>query len=802
MKLEKDLPLRNQVQSCTWRSGEIATFLTVITLGLMMVGTFVGIRVTNQTNTNATTINKCSHSCSVDSECSPLKCWRQNEIPGSASRSLAKICWDTSCPVPTGRTRTPTPAPTGGTPTPRSSSPQNPGGQPPAGQPISTPGPTTVGSQPAGTAFRVLELSCKVEFQFSWDPTITGITIKSVDGSKIYEITNDKVVSTDPSGQFGPINKTVAHSSGGSAGIFVSFDPTTNNNILVTVNEGGGLSTHYYIKRPQPDWLTGEAQYIVEIRYKYKLAGEFKQSQQQGRSKECMPTGTPTKAVTPTTTLTPTKSPTPTPGMCNDTCYKHSDCSSKYCYKSGLNPQPETPGNCRAPDYPTDPTCLGKITPTITPTTPVTPTVITPTIPTGIPTPPPCNAKIGFVVDTSGTTSDLSTRLNDIKAAINASMSGPEFNSVLFKLAGFNYDFKEETGAGQYLTKTEFLQKLGGLQGGHGTAIYEALVQSGGWSVDHLMYFTDGIASIDGTGNNKCAYPEIALVRSIPVDKYSAQQLQTEDPIGGAGGIKNPTIPNKPSLGGLIVDNTKAYCNDPLTGKRKKYGFVLSQIQSYPIQSGRTTSVLVGNSFDSHDTVLKHIGAGSYQKSGIRAAVKEVVDKVCPARAGGQAAGPKRVGSTFHITNNSPVESIQSVTAQLCDQSGQDCEQKQTAVNIAPGEQTRVSDELTVASTDNKDIATCSIHFSDGTDRSCPRQTISSVSDLRYSIQASEKRVTGEVKPYRQLADINGDGVVNGIDYAICIRTSTNNKCDLDLSGKVDALDRSLFINTLGESSR
>ncbi|MGB4966407.1 MAG: hypothetical protein WBO77_04860, partial [Microgenomates group bacterium] len=445
------------------KQGEIALTLTVLSLITMLVGTVIGLnRQTPQdVRTSAAGGVQCGATgCSKNSDCSQAAGFlvlchlasgqcrpalAKDSCPGVTARvgggtdkkdvggacitasdcKSGLACPQRFCIVPTGGSS----GGTGGA-----------GGGGAEGGVTGLPPTGAIGSG-VGTAFSVLELPCKVEFTFRWDPQLNSLTITDPDNpANVFTAVNSQRLRAVPNIE-GPIGKQITYPSGGSAGIFVSFDPVNDKEIRITINGGGGGKDtvgSYYFK--MPDWMIGSARYRVDITYEGKVAGEKRQWSQQARAKICT-------NVTPTVTPTTTQTPTPAiecgkvctiPGEVQ--CKKHAlgqpNCRYRQ-YGEITNPKMYCllPGNDSLECKPST-TTSGTPTPstTATPTATKTPTpTATPTATPTVTQPPRCYKSVYFMIDTS------STQQKNIKPEIERPLNG-FFSGKVFKDVTFSYD--------------------------------------------------------------------------------------------------------------------------------------------------------------------------------------------------------------------------------------------------------------------------------------------------------------------------------------------------------------------------
>ncbi len=778
------------------KQGEIALTLTVISLVTMLFGTVIGLnrQAPQDVRTSAAGGVQCgSFGCTKNSDCaqSPIK-----TLCHLASGQCRPMSTKDSCPGVTARVGGDTKQDVGGScitatdcktgltcparvcVAPVGGGSGGTGGTGVTGNPES-PIPTGTTGSGVGTAFSVLELPCKVDFTFRWDPQLLSLTISDPDNPvNVFVADNSKVLHKDPAGVEGPIGKTITYPSGGSAGIFVTFDPTKSDEISITLNGGGGgLESvgRYYFR--MPSWMIGSARYRVDITYEGKVAGVKHQWSQQGRAKIC-------------TNVTPTVTVPPAQVACGNECETTAQCADperrgitcrfpsttyvrltpnpadkKYC----LLPPPHNSRTC-VPNTPTPPT--GTLTPTKTPTPTAT---VTPTPPTSTPTPPVCRKSVYFMIDNTASQTNnilyLQDELNKFFTAFKSSYV------IDYSYQTFNITAPDESGSGSNTINFQFSRDR------NWTNIGMAFKEMKKAVADIKIFVSDGVVTVSG-------------------DETKSEIICVYDDNGNKINGCDPVAKNR----------------DPATNHKTiaecvaKYGVDYYKACRAPNDPGKSNAnhaigaLGAGGAGIDTDNMNKSLANGGKYHPSIDSFIKElpsILANLCPA--GGSPVGPARRLSTSFSLQNKSTKTIQKVTVKTCSDQGTECRDFVNPVQVAP-QQTKsfsqvIPDSVPVTS---RELLTCSIGYTDGSSLPCPRKETQNES-VQFKLSTTNRLVSGSAQTYLQASDINNDGRVNAIDYVLCQRQiagSGAKSCDIIPDNVINAQDFSVVTERFGQSTQ
>lgn len=161
---------------------------------------------------------------------------------------------------------------------------------------------------------------------------------------------------------------------------------------------------------------------------------------------------------------------------------------------------------------------------------------------------------------------------------------------------------------------------------------------------------------------------------------------------------------------------------------------------------------------------------------------------------------PPLPGSTIQtklvVSNNSTVQ-VTALRLNIC-QDGK-CTTETHPITLVPGQSQSVLENLTLPSTtSNNAVISCSLILSDNTEQPCGVNKSTPVNEsVKVDVSIDQAGlVQASAKTRTERADVDNNGVINATDYALCIinyyKRGSDLPCDLDDSGRIDALDNSV----------
>ena len=764
------------------RRGEVALTFTLISLFLMTVGTFAGLKINQtqdirskaagavcgkicsnnsqcgtDTTSNSLTVcdfsqtphlcipvrspgnpsctdglKNCNESCKKDEDCNGqdknnvwaqpfyLKCDQRTRTCQQRYTNDARFCPGYISPTP----RTGSGGTGGGT-----------GGVP-------LPGPTD-------GAFRSQVMSCGVGFRVVRDPVIEKITLTSTTGSGQYNIGTADLTIPSTATRTSPIGYRMWTLDPGdpSNNLTIEWNPGTNypgtgapkGSLHVQVKSGNSSNPNskidpqidfYYFKN-LPSWLKSGEPVIISFSYYVTSGLQNKPTRTdhtiQSRSNACQGT----------ITITPTRTPTPTK--------------------------------------------IPSITPTKTPTPTRTPTPTKPPPPSATPTIRSCATQIDFIIDASKSVQDeLKNYQQRITAAVHS--YGYPQDRITFTTRFFARDIHAKSAVS---TPTTFnFPVQAGLNWTNLKAALESITAP-------TFLITDGLPSVVAYGNSAdstCVYGRGDYMSNPANRNHTADGCSPNEATGG-------------------LNSNIQSCARICSTKKYSDAYADSLITS---NKNKTYGIFVNTGAYAYKPFLSSVSKQVLEVSDLPGKIHEIFDDICnrgvpagtPPSDGG--AGPLNFQSSYSISNTSTTKTIETVYIKSCDSSGNNCQETERPVAIGPQSTSKFTQALPDSASSGLDLLTCDIGYSDGTRLPCPAKNIGQNSGLQFNLSANGSGVTGKIQSFLEASDLNHDGIVNGLDFAQCVGQINGNgvkSCDIMSDDQVNAQDISVLLDNVGKTT-
>lgn len=379
-----------------------------------------------------------------------------------------------------------------------------------------------------------------------------------------------------------------------------------------------------------------------------------------------------------------------------------------------------------------------------------------------------------------------------LSTAINNYFGTPQNPKHIYNNINFSYDtfnVKVDDGPPPQLRQMNL-----SISGKNWTNINAAFDRLRTTTADMKVFVSDGIPTVlDTTLNGRaiqCAYKH--------------------DPTGSGDINSTKLIGCEPKVGKREPDLNVSQCNGRYNagGQGKRIQDVCAN--PYPVTSSNATHTVMAPVAGGETPIKTTVEAagGRYYNTPEEfiTALPTLFDALCPAGGSGLLGGqPRTFMSTFTVQNRSTNKSVQSVTVKTCNQAGGNCQSFLNTVGIQPQSTGRFSqvipDSVPAAS---RALITCDVQYSDGSSLPCPKKQTQNES-IQFNLTVDNRNVSGSTKTFLQAADVNNDGVVNGIDYVLCqkqIATTGKKTCDIVSDDLVNAQDISVVAERLGQVAK
>ncbi|OGK16723.1 hypothetical protein A2690_04870 [Candidatus Roizmanbacteria bacterium RIFCSPHIGHO2_01_FULL_39_12b] len=629
------------------------------------------------------------------------------------------------------------------------------------------------------TRFQTSVGKCEATFTQVADPTITKITIGRPGGPDLFAATS----STPKTGGNGQIPFTITFRN---QSVHVNYDPGPNpnnpNDVAVNYNNSNGAFNMTYgrqglIPGTGADPMVVTLDYYIERRQDPRdprsplVRHNFRQSITTRGGCES-PRETPTPTTTQTPTPTTTQTPTPTPLICNSVCDPNNDrCpAGTKC----LKPEGETEYRCRLESNPTNPRCEEETV---------------------------CRElKVNFIIDIS---SSVRSYINTIQGTIPQALqtyidTHPQTNLTFYWSF---FDYKWRPGGSHVFRPNERVGQLFSIPNDHHwTNILEGL-DTGlrPNAIDFL--FTDGYPTVTNwQGGFKCVSRDNTICWAdpcLPVDGGSCPSDVLCKLYKNAPGRPNTC----PDAGGRCTSCDGATRDTVERALANKYG---RQVDYVVKMAGEPAGERMLQTLVSTPDNLINV-------ENLSGRLSNLLTQECSQQGNREGrAQATNAGYSMRIDNQSTNRTIESVSIGLCDENAQ-CENKTINRPILSGEKDTESALFSgingVPLDKNSQYQMkCAVTYDDGESESCGETDIAGDDGVQYRLIVDDDGLSGQPVTYLEASDIDGNGSVNTLDYARCLKQSDADyngeitACDIVIDDKVNAQDRSVIINNVGKN--
>ena len=348
-----------------------------------------------------------------------------------------------------------------------------------------------------------------------------------------------------------------------------------------------------------------------------------------------------------------------------------------------------------------------------------------------------------------------------------------------YTLITFNKDYKTEISNTNYSGLKATTTNLTNIN--PGTNIRKALDAAG--NSGPIILLSDGLPSYDSDG---CYYPDSFEMSEI-ANLTTAQETRNRQ-----GGKKLRASGNAASDIG---------CNN------RRYGYAIAQLMEF--SGSPIYAVHVKASRESNPDILKYLGknGGYYDTDKIADAIKSAITDICTPSQPISSGGSGRIFSSLVIANNHPTKVVTGINLSLCNKQRSNCTDESKSIKMENGGIFGINTVFRNLSSNESYWLSCQLTYQDGATTACGDSQLSTNSAHKQvvNIEASGS-VSTETKKIVNPLDINADGAVNALDYALVItHYGVNNQQpddvsslvtgDVNIDDTVDAADLSLIIS-------
>ncbi len=261
-------------------------------------------------------------------------------------------------------------------------------------------------------------------------------------------------------------------------------------------------------------------------------------------------------------------------------------------------------------------------------------------------------------------------------------------------------------------------------------------------------------------------------------------------------------------IGASQCRGVAAYCED------KSYQDALNQTLSQMDRSAQYSYMVEKQDGTRIEEVMRK--AGKIYKNGFASIVQDIdaiIENAC-AEPGEDNGRIERqfvtVGYSMSIENQSTSRGIESISLDLCDESGA-CASRAIEMMINPGQVKTTNDSFSSLSnspitSDSTYELSCLITFEDGETQECGVASINGDNGVRYKVTVDDQDIDSQPKSYVDASDVDDNCSINALDFVRCLKQSetgvsvTSDACDIIFDNKINAQDHSVILYNMGKS--
>lgn len=258
-------------------------------------------------------------------------------------------------------------------------------------------------------------------------------------------------------------------------------------------------------------------------------------------------------------------------------------------------------------------------------------------------------------------------------------------------------------------------------------------------------------------------------------------------------------------------DNNLTHCAQECT--RKTYRDAYQESRS----AGKAMFSVYVNTPDGDRSFMESVSdKGTINFSDLPAKLHDIFNETCnrPQTAAFTPSGSKsaaQFATSFSIANGAGSNrTVQSMDIQTCKTGSSRCVKDTKTLSVAPGQVQKFASTMDISTLDTLSNSTlevsCTLKYTNGQTDACPKRRVAKTEGVQMTLDLTDKIVRGSMQTYRQAADTNGDGVINGLDIAICtqrhgtrVASDTVSACDIVSDNIINSQDRSVQLNYAGQ---